>query len=44
MGYHVAYDAKMMEAAGFDMSSFTYYDPMYAFAFMAKRDSRCFYQ
>ena len=32
MGYHVAYDAKMMEAAGFDMSSFTYYDPMYAFA------------
>lgn len=32
IGYHVCYDVKMMERAGFDMSRYIYQDPMYAFA------------
>lgn len=32
IGYHVCYDVKMMEKAGFDMSRYIYQDPMYAFA------------
>lgn len=30
--YHVAYDVKMMERAGFNMSTYQYQDPMYSFA------------
>lgn len=32
IGYHVFYDIKMMERAGFDMSRYVYQDPMPAFA------------
>lgn len=32
VGYHVCYDVKMMERHGFDMSEYTYQDPMYSFA------------
>lgn len=32
IGYHVAYDVAMMEREGFDMSPYTYEDPMYAYA------------
>lgn len=32
IGYHVAYDIKMMENHGFDMSRYVYQDPMIAFA------------
>lgn len=33
VGYHVAFDAKMMSAsAGFDMSAYSFEDPMYSFA------------
>ena len=32
MGYHVAFDVKMLASAGFDMQDHVYFDPMYAFA------------
>lgn len=32
VGYHVAYDVKMMEHMGFDMSRYIYQDPMLSYA------------
>lgn len=33
VGYHVAYDVKMMQRAGFSFNGATFEDPMYSFAF-----------